>query len=187
MFLTLSLVCLAALSPFKKDVTADAGHQPTLEVRTDPAGGVQAHATLHIAAPPSVVQAVLTDYAKWPDLFETSLRVAALERQRDRVITDLYITYAPLFGERHLLCEHKELPQGGLITRMLEGDFIEYARTWRLSPDGDDSRTRAELEMRVDLDTWAPDWLLALVLRGELESHFKLVKEKAKERVNGRE
>ena len=30
-------------------------------------------------------------------------------------------------------------------------------------------------------------WLLALVLRGELESHFKLVKEKAKERVHGQE
>ena len=40
-----------------------------LDVRTDPSGGVRATANILFPAPVSVIQAILTDYAHWPELF----------------------------------------------------------------------------------------------------------------------
>ena len=84
-----------------------------LEVLPDAAGGVRATATLRLPAPPSVVHQILTDYAKWPELFGVPLRLAGVERHVDRVLTDLYLSHPLLFGERRLLCENRELPGGG--------------------------------------------------------------------------
>lgn len=154
-----------------------------LEVRTEPSGGVRATATLHLPVPPSVVHQVLTDYAKWPELFGVPLRLARIERQEDRVVTDLYLSHVLLFGERRLLCENRELPGGGLATNFIAGDFRRYSRTWRLTQDGNERLTRAEFELLVEVDTWAPDWLMAVELRRQLEKHFRNLREKAEERL----
>ncbi|MGH7207042.1 MAG: SRPBCC family protein [Nitrospiraceae bacterium] len=153
-----------------------------LEVRTEPAGGVRAVATLRLQAAPGIVQAVLTDYAKWPELFGVHMRLAHLERRDDRVLTDLYIKHALLPGERRLLCESRELPDGGLVTTLVAGDFKRYHRTWKLSSDGSGAVTRAEFELLVEVDTWAPDWLMAMELRRNLETHFRILKDKVAER-----
>lgn len=152
-----------------------------LEVSRDPSGGVRATATLVIPAPPDIVQAILTDYAKWPELFDVKMRLAHLERREGRAVTDLYIHHAFLPGERRLLCESEVLPGGGLVTRLLGGDFKRYQRTWKLNPDNDGQRTHAEFELLVEVDTLAPDWLVAFTLKRELESHFSRVTVKASE------
>jgi ribosome-associated toxin RatA of RatAB toxin-antitoxin module len=154
-----------------------------LDVRSAPEGGVTARATLHFLAPPAAVQAVLTDYERWPELFSTSVRVARVERYPGRAVTDLYLKHELLFEERRLLCENRELPGGGLLTTMLDGDFKRYSRTWKISPDGISGRTKAEFELLVEVDTWAPDWLVAAALKRELETHFRLLKDKMEERA----
>lgn len=154
-----------------------------LEVLPEPSGGVRATATLHLRAPASAVQQVLTDYLKWPELFGVPLRLVHVERQGDRVVTDLYLSHPLLVGERRLLCENRELPGGGLVTSFLAGDFKRYNRTWRLKQDGNEGLTRAEFELLVDVDTWAPDWLMALELRRQLEKHFRILRERVGERV----
>jgi hypothetical protein len=161
---------------------ADADDPVQLEVRTEPAGGVRAAATLRLQAPPGIVQTVLTDYEKWPELFGVRMRLAHLERREDRVLTDLYIKHALLPGERRLLCESRELSDGGLVTTLVAGDFKQYHRTWKLSPDGSGAVTRAEFELLVEVDTWAPNWLMAMELRRNLETHFLILKERVAER-----
>ena len=126
-----------------------------LEVRIEPTGGVRAVATLRLQAPPGIVQAVLTD---------------------------LYIKHALLPGERRLLCESRELSDGGLVTTLVAGDFKQYHRTWKLSPDGSGAVTRAEFELLVEVDTWAPDWLMAMELRRNLETHFRILRERVAKR-----
>ena len=153
-----------------------------LEVRIEPTGGVRAVATLRLQAPPGIVQTVLTDYEKWPELFGVRMRLAHLERREDRVLTDLYIKHALLPGERRLLCESRELPDGGLVTTLVAGDFKRYHRTWKLSPDGSGAVTRAEFELLLEVDTWAPDWLMAMELRRNLETHFRILRERVAER-----
>ena len=143
---------------------------------------MRAVATLRLQAPPGIVQTVLTDYAKWPELFGVRMRLAHLERRDDRVLTDLYIKHALLPGERRLLCESRELPDGGLVTTLVAGDFKRYHRTWKLSPDGSGAVTRAEFELLVEVDTWAPDWLMAMELRRNLETHFRILRERVAER-----
>ena len=153
-----------------------------LEVRVEPTGGVRAVATLRLQAPPGIVQTVLTDYEKWPELFGVRMRLAHLERREDRVLTDLYIKHALLPGERRLLCESRELSDGGLVTTLVAGDFKQYHRTWKLSPDGSGAVTRAEFELLVEVDTWVPNWLMAMELRQNLETHFRILKERVVER-----
>lgn len=167
------------------EAAAGAAAEPAgdLQIRSVPQGGVSARATLHLPAPPALVQAVLTDYERWPELFAVSMRVARVERLPDRAVTDLYLKHGLFLGERRLLCENRELPGGGLVTTLLGGDFKRYARTWRVGPDGSAARTKAEFELEVDVDTWAPSWLLATLLKQELESHFRALKRKTEERA----
>ena len=155
----------------------------TIDVHTDPRGGVVAHATLNIAAPPAVVQQILTDYEHWPELFTVSMRMARIERYPDRVVTDIYLKHGFLSGERRLLGENRELPEGGVHTTMLEGDFRRYSRTWKISSDGTNKTTKAEFHLEVEVDTLAPDWLVATMMKRELESHFQILNEKASQRA----
>lgn len=173
----LSLAVLALVAPLA--LHAGGGEAPlTLTVNPDPDGGVQAKAVLLFPASRDVVQAVLTDYAHWPDLFGTSMRLAHLEYQEGRVITDLYIRHMLLPGERRLLCASRELDGGGLDTTLLGGDFRRYHRTWRLFAAEDGAGTHAEFDLLVEVETFAPDWLIALAMRRELETHFRLVRER---------
>ena len=154
----------------------------SLEVHTAPQGGVLARATLRLPAPPATVLAVLTDYERWPELFEGGMRVARVERFPGRAVADIFLKHVLMPGERRLLCENHELPDG-LVTTLLGGDFKRYARAWKIGPDGTAGGTKAEFELEVEVDTLAPDWLVARVLKQELESHFRALKSKTDERA----
>ena len=154
-----------------------------LVVQPDPDGGVRATATLLFPGGPAVLQSILSEYRKWPELFETRMRVAQVEEQDGRVLTDIYISHALLPGEQRLLCESQALPGGGLITHLKGGDFTQYHREWRLQPAGDGTQTRAEFDLLVEVKTLVPDWLVAVAMERELNTHFRLVRERALDRI----
>lgn len=154
-----------------------------LRVISDPAGGVRATATIIFPAPPPTMQSILSDYRKWPELFDVRMRLAALEEHPGGVVTDLYIEHSLMPGERRLLCESHTLPAGGLVTDLKGGDFKRYHRVWKLFPMDDPHRTRAEFELIVEIDTIVPDWVIAMAMRRELEAHFRIVTERATNRV----
>ncbi len=158
----------------------------TLTVTGDPSGGFRAIASLHLPVPPSVVQQVLTDYEHWAHLFGMTMRIARLDRQPDRVITEIYLQHPILPGERRLMCENRVPPGGGLVTTLVEGDFKRYERTWTLGPDGNDEATKAEFNLLVDVTTLAPDWLVALELKRQLEKHFRILRETVLARAQAR-
>jgi ribosome-associated toxin RatA of RatAB toxin-antitoxin module len=178
--------CSALLVP----AGAQAADAPAtvLEIRDDPAGGKTAVATLRIAAPPDAVRAVLSDYERWPELFDGRFRMAKLERLADRTVTDLRITRLPLPGTMRLVCETRELPDGEIVTSLIEGDFKRYRRRWRFVPEtaGGAVQTRAEMELSVDPDGWTPGWLFAAILRSDLETHFRILRERAAARAGQR-
>jgi ribosome-associated toxin RatA of RatAB toxin-antitoxin module len=150
-----------------------------LEVGAEPGGGV--HATAHplFPAKPEVIQALLADYAHWPDLFEVRMKVVALNVHDGVATIDLRIDHPVMPGERRLVTESRVLPNGGLVTDLKDGDFKRYHRVWKLQSAGD--HTRADFELTVEPDSLAPDWLVAMVVRQELAAHFRIVKQKALE------
>ena len=156
---------------------ANAGEAETLDVQPDPNGGLHATATLHLPVPPAVVQQVLTDYERWGSLFGVSMRLLRVERLPDRVVTDVYLSHPILPGESRLLCESRELPGGGLVTTLIEGDFKRYQRKWILSQDEDGTSTKAQFDLVVEVETWAPDWLIAMELKRQLTKHFGILRE----------
>ena len=150
-----------------------------LDVRTDPSGGVRATASILFPAPVSVIQAILTDYAHWPELFEGRMRVADLKVQDGVATTDLRIEHALLPGERRLVIESRMLPDGELVTDLKGGDFTRYHRRWKLTSVNGGAQTRADFELVVEIDMMVPDWMVAVATRRDLKSHFRIVKEKA--------
>jgi Polyketide cyclase / dehydrase and lipid transport len=160
---------------------------PTLEIVTEPSGGFHAMARFYIAAPPSVVRAVLTEYEAWPALFNGRFRIVRLQREADRVVTDLMIKRSPLPGELRLLCETRETPDGTLITSLLAGDFKRYVRRWTLHTDpegrtavpGGRVGTRAVMDLSLELRTIVPDWIVVYNMRRELLDHFRILQEMA--------
>jgi hypothetical protein len=150
-----------------------------LDVRAEPTGGVRATASILFPAPVSVIQAILTDYAHWPELFEGRMRVADLKFQNGVATTDLRIEHALLPGERRLVTESRILPNGGLVADLKGGDFKRYHRRWELTSVNGGAETRANFELVFEINSVAPDWLVSIATRRDLESHFRIVKEKA--------
>ena len=177
----LCAIVVAFFAPSLSPLTFSAAPDETdhLEVRPDPAGGVRATARISFPAKPEIIQAILTDYARWPELFEVRMRLANLQIKDGVATTDLRIDHALLPGERRLVSESRALPSGGLITDLIGGDFKRYHRVWKLMAVGGGAQTRADFELVTEIDSMVPDWLVALAMRRELEAHFRIVKEKA--------
>jgi len=153
-----------------------------LEVRTEPGGGVRATARVLFPAKPDVIFAMLTDYTHWPELFEVRMKLVDLRIQDGVARTDLRIDHALLPGERRLVTESRPYPGGGIVTDLVEGDFKRYHRVWKLASANGGTHTVADFELVVAIDSIVPDWLVALATRRELESHFRIVREKALQR-----
>ncbi|HMZ57057.1 MAG TPA: SRPBCC family protein [Nitrospira sp.] len=154
-----------------------------LVVQAEPTGGVRATATLLFPGNPAVLHSILTEYHKWPELFETKMRVAQVEEREGHVLTDVFISHPLLPGEQRLICDSQVLPGGGLVTDLKGGDFKQYHRTWKLEAAGDGSQTRADFELLVEPKTLIPDWLIAVAMERELNAHFHLVRQRALDRV----
>ncbi len=142
-------------------------------------GGVKATATVFFPVEPGIIQQLLTDYAHWPNLFDTRMRMAEIREQPGSVFTDIRIEHALLPGERRLLSESRTPATGGLLTELKGGDFKQYRRVWTLSPAEGGAHTKAEFELLVEIETFVPDWVIAVAMRQELETHFRIVREKA--------
>jgi hypothetical protein len=176
--LVLLTVLLAALWPSAGYAASSAD---SLEIKTDPAGGVRATARVLFPANTEVIHGLLTDYPRWPELFEVRMRLAEWY-VRDGVATiDLRLEHVLLPGERRLVTESRTLPGGGLVTDLKGGDFKRYHRVWTLRPAGEGNETSADFELLFELDSLVPDWIMAMAVRQELETHFRLVKQKARE------
>ncbi|HEV2172296.1 MAG TPA: SRPBCC family protein, partial [Nitrospira sp.] len=153
--------------------------QGVLDVKTDPAGGVRATARITFPVSPDIIQSILTDYRHWPDLFEVRMRLIDLKIREGVATTDLRIDHALLPGERRLVTESRAMPNSGIVTDLVGGDFKRYHRVWKLAPANGGTETHADFELVVAIDSIVPDWLVALATRRELEAHFRIVKEKA--------
>jgi hypothetical protein len=150
-----------------------------LDVRTEPTGGVRATAMILFPVEPAIIQRLLTDYAHWPELFDVRMRMAEVREQDGKAFTDIRIDHALLAGERRLLSESRTLPTGGLLTELKGGDFKQYRRLWKLTPVDGGAHTKAEFELLVEIDTIVPDWMVVVAMRRDLESHFRIMSEKA--------
>ncbi len=150
-----------------------------LDVRTESTGGMLATATILFPVGPAIIERLLTDYAHWPELFDVRMRMAEIREQDGKVFTDIRIDHALLPGERRLLSETKALPTGGLLTEMKGGDFKQYRRFWKLIPVDGGVHTKAEFELFVEIDTMFPDWMVTAAMKRDLESHFRIIREKA--------
>lgn len=176
------IACAAVLSLVGQGVLeATAAEVDSLEVAADSGGGVRATARVLFPAKTEVIQGLLTDYAHWPDLFEVQMRIADVTVENGIAIIDLRIDHAVMPGERRLVTESRAMSGGGLVTDLKAGDFKRYHRVWRLKPSSDGSQTLAEFELVVQPELMIPDWLIVIVTRQELASHFRILKHKALE------
>jgi hypothetical protein len=155
-----------------------------LDVRAEPTGGVRASATILFPVEPAIIQRILTDYAHWPELFDVRMRMAEIRVEDGKAFTDIRIDHALLSGERRLLSETRTLPTGGLLTELKGGDFKQYRRFWKLAPVDGGSHTKADFELLIEIDSNMPDWMIAMAMRRDLESHFRIIKEKALAQVH---
>jgi ribosome-associated toxin RatA of RatAB toxin-antitoxin module len=151
-----------------------------LDVHTDPAGGVIATARVLFSASPETVHSLLTDFPRWPELFEIRMRVVGLHSRHGVTTTDLRIEHTLLPGERRLVTESRTTADRGIVTDLVGGDFKRYRRVWKLSPMNEGRETSADFELSVAIDSLVPDWLMAMATRRELEAHFRIVKEKVR-------
>jgi hypothetical protein len=157
-----------------------------LDVRTESTGGIRATATILFPVEPVIIERILTDYAHWPKLFDVRMRMAEIREQDGKVFTDIRIDHALIPGERRLLSETRALPTGEFLTELKGGDFKQYHRVWKLIPIDGGAHTKAEFDLVVEIDTILPDWMVVVAMRRDLESHFRIMRDKALAQQSGR-
>jgi hypothetical protein len=135
-----------------------------------------------LPAKTEVIHDLLTDYVRWPELFDVRMRLAGLTVQDGVATVDLRIAHPLLPGERRLVTESRIVPGGGLVTDLKGGDFKRYRRVWTLRQAGEGNQTQADFELAFEIESFVPDWLVAVAVRQELEAHFRILKQKAVER-----
>jgi len=172
----LASTCVTAALEIAPSSAVAAAQSDELEVRTEPGGGVRATAKIVFDAKPSAVFTLLTDYAHWPELFEVRMTLADLKVHDGIARTDLRIEHTLLPGERRLVTDSRTVTDRSIMTDLVEGDFKRYHRVWTLNAVDVGTSTLAEFELLVAIDSMVPDWLVALAMRRELESHFRIVK-----------
>ena len=77
------------------------------------------------------------------------------------------------------MSETRTLPTGELLTELKGGDFKRYRRSWKLIPIDGGAHTKAEFELLVEIDMMVPDWIVAAAMRRDLDTHFRIIREKA--------
>lgn len=147
-----------------------------LDIESD-GGGVHSLGVIWLPAAPETVRAILTDYEHWPELFPGRFEVVSIQREADRVVTELRINRWPLPGTLQLVCETRVSADGSVVTSLVRGDFQRYRRAWTLRPEERDGRagTRGEVDLRFELTSWVPAWVVTQTLRGQLEEHFQVL------------
>ncbi|MCS6897566.1 MAG: SRPBCC family protein [Nitrospira sp.] len=149
----------------------------------DPGGGIRATARVWFPAKTDIIHGLLTDYVRWPELFDIRMRLAGLTVQDGVATVDLRIAHPLLPGERRLVTESRLLPDGGLVTDLKGGDFKRYRRVWTLRQAAEGNQTQADFELVFEMDSLVPDWIVVMAVRQELEAHFRILKQKALERA----
>lgn len=145
----------------------------TLEV--DGEGIAVATSILTLPGPPALARHLVSDASNWPALFVSPVRVESEVREGDRAVTEMYWS-APLWlGELHLVVETLAGPPHRVEPRLIRGDVRRYPHVWQLAPLAGEPCTRAVLELTMQLDTWAPKWLLRWLMRRELNGHLERV------------
>jgi ribosome-associated toxin RatA of RatAB toxin-antitoxin module len=175
-----SAVLLGAFMPI---AVSAASSLLVLNVAVDTAGVAHVRAVLDLPASPAVTYAVLTDYAKWPRLFPHGVRIVEIQQGRDGVTTDLYVRRHFFPGEFHLVTLTRELAPGTVQTSLIDGDFLQYQRTWTLTQGHGAGDTRAELAMDIQPKQWIPAWLFTIVLEHELREHFEKLRDEVRSRT----
>jgi hypothetical protein len=137
-------------------------------------GRFTVHADLVIAVPPAAATAVLTDYAGLPRVNDGVRRVI-LEPPRPghtarmRVEAEVCILFLCL---DYRWRQEVDRPAPGVIRATLDptyGDFRAGTVTWRITPQGEDTRLTMDAELTPDF--WFPPligpWLVKRKLREE--------------------
>lgn len=110
---SLTSIVLAPAAPMWAGEVGSIQLLRALVVQAEPTGGVRATATLLFPGNPAVLHSILTEYHKWPELFETKMRVAQVEEREGHVLTDVFISHPLLPGEQRLICDSQVLPGAG--------------------------------------------------------------------------
>jgi ribosome-associated toxin RatA of RatAB toxin-antitoxin module len=121
----------------------------------------ECHST-EIAAPPQACFDALTDFEHLSDWQRAVREVRVLERDeagRGSIVE--YVVDARVKSVRYRLRQIYDEPHR-LASEYLCGDFADFGGEWRFAPLGR-SRTRAELDLRIDPGRFVPRPVRALI------------------------
>lgn len=135
---------------------------------------------VEINAPPQVVWQVLTDFSKYPQVFEKIKSCRVTKREGNLVFTETYL-HPHMFLNQP--CQHvvNDLTCGPqlLTWQALDGNFKAMEGAWQLKPAGCADHCIAVYTLSVDAGGVIPSPIVGLVLRGVQKDVLTAVKKSA--------
>jgi carbon monoxide dehydrogenase subunit G len=140
------------------------GPAPSVTVREE-RGVYAVSARFHVAQPPSVVLAVLTDYADIPRFLPDITSSVVRERSDSRTVVEQEaVSRMMMFSKKvHLVLEITEEGSAIRFRDRCGRSFEKYEGAWRVAPSGAGSEITYELSAQPGFDV--PEFILKRLLK----------------------
>ena len=173
----LAWACILNLMVLDRPFTWAADESPNLDVHIEGEGVALIHAQVKLPAPPDLAFTVLTDYTNWPRLFPEGIEVQVERQSEHVVVTEMTIPHKVLPSTTRLKTESTETAPHKLVTKLIEGDYLQYDQVWQLTPIQEGAFTSATLNLKVQPAGWivklVPAFLYRWVIKVDLQEHFQ--------------
>ena len=140
------------------------GPTPSVTVREE-RGVYLVSARFHVAAPPDVALAVLTDYENIPRFVPDVTSSVVRERSESRAVVEQEAVFRMMMFSKkvHLMLEIRQDGSGIRFRDLCSRSFEYYEGAWRITPSGTGSAVTYELTAKPDFDV--PEFILKRLLR----------------------
>ena len=140
------------------------GPAPSVTVREE-RGVYLVSARFHVAAPPDVALAVLTDYENIPRFVPDVTSSVVRERSESRAVVEQEaVSRMMMFSKKvHLMLEIRQDGSGIRFRDLCSRSFEHYEGAWHITPSGTGSAVTYELTAKPDFDV--PEFILKRLLR----------------------
>ncbi|WP_447987025.1 SRPBCC family protein [Nitrospira sp. Nam74] len=159
---------VVALVPAESSIAGASESASSLDIIVDEGAAAHVRGHLELASNRETVVSVLTDYEHWPQLFRDGMRMIAIKRSADSVITEMDIPRAVLPGTIRLVIRTRVSGSEQIDAELVRGDLKRFWRRWTLTVLPGGQRTRADLELVLQPQHWAPQWLVRYGLEQDL-------------------
>jgi hypothetical protein len=146
--------------------------------------GGRGMAVFRVNAPPDVVWATINEFSSYPKWIDEVKKCDVYKRDGGNIDVAFRISSFPVTIDYYIHHEYDMTNRWGTWTLdySRESDLDDSVGFWRVTPDGDDSKSLVEYSVDIKIKGWVPDFIRELLVDKGLKQATSWVKVQSEKR-----